>query len=283
MKLAEKYYSNRGVPINEDKEWASNGWYSNRYLLRPEPSAGAEKYLVKEGQQTAYLHYNREVRFYASIGFDRGIYFGNGYTNFPVDVHHCEARSKEYSGRYSNYDFSRTGYFAKKMHSYKNALTANNTGVEYYPFPIMRLADLYLLYAEALNEYSGPGTEVFKYLDLVRARVGLEGVKDSWEKYSNKPQNPNNKETLREIIHQERTIELALEGERFWDIRRWKKINELNEQPLGWNALGETAEDFYRVTVVAPTPVEFSVKDYFWPIKEYELSVNKKLIQNYGW
>jgi hypothetical protein len=284
IKLAEKYYSNHGVPVSEDREWQEKGWYANRYLIRPEPSSGAEKYLVKEGEQTAYLHYNREARFYASIGFDRGIYFGCGYITFPDNVRWLEARGSEYSGRMAAFDHSATGYFAKKMHSYKNTQTFNTTGSpEYYPFPIIRLADLYLLYAEALNEYSGPSEEVFKYIDAVRARAGLEGVRESWEKYSISPQKPNNRETLREIIHQERTIELALEGQRFWDILRWKKISELNEQPLGWNVMGETAEDFYRVTPVAQTTVEFSVRDYLWPIKESEISVNTKLIQNYGW
>ncbi|MDR0700224.1 MAG: RagB/SusD family nutrient uptake outer membrane protein, partial [Tannerella sp.] len=209
MKLVERYYSNHGVPISEDKEWFEQGWYADRYKVRPEPSSGIEKYLVKEGQKTAYLHYNREVRFYASIGFDRGIYFGNGYTTFPDNVKHLEARLGEYSGGYIS-SCSATGFFAKKMHSFKNAVTRETNSVaEDYPFPIIRLADLYLLYAEALNEYSGPSEEVFKYIDSVRARVGLEGVRKSWEKYSTNPQKPNNKETLREIIHQERTIELA--------------------------------------------------------------------------
>ncbi|MDR2384923.1 MAG: RagB/SusD family nutrient uptake outer membrane protein [Tannerella sp.] len=283
MKLVERYYSSHGVPINEDKEWLDKGWYEDRYKVRPEPSSGAEKYLVKEGQKTAYLHYNREVRFYASIGFDRGIYFGSGYYKFPDDVKHCEVFYSEYSGMRGPDYYSVTGYFAKKMHSYKNSQTSSTDVVEYYPFPIIRLADLYLLYAEALNEYSGPSEEVFKYIDAVRARVQLEGVRESWEKYSTNPQKPNNKETLREIIHQERTIELAMEGERFWDIRRWKKISELNEQPRGWNSSGETAEDFYKVITVTETPVEFSIKDYLWPIRESEMSRNTNLIQNYGW
>ncbi|MDR0743318.1 MAG: RagB/SusD family nutrient uptake outer membrane protein [Tannerella sp.] len=283
MKLVERYYSNHGVPIDEDKEWLDKGWYADRHKVRPEPSSGAEKYLVKEGQKTAYLHYNREVRFYASIGFNRGIYFGSGYIKFPEDVKHCETLYNEYSAKRSPEYYSVTGYFAKKMHSYKNSMTSSTDMVEYYPFPIIRLADLYLLYAEALNEYSGPSEDVFKYIDAVRARVQLEGVRESWEKYSTKPQKPNNKETLREIIHQERTIELALEGERFWDIRRWKKISELNEQPRGWNVSGETEEDFYRVIIVAETPVEFSIKNYLWPIRENELIINRNLLQNYGW
>jgi hypothetical protein len=285
LKIVERYYSDRGVPINEDVEWVNNGWYLNRYKVRPEPSSGKEKFLVKEGQRTVYLHYNRDPRFYASIGFDRGIYFGNGYTKFPDNVKHCEFRVREYSGMSSTSEcFSITGYSAKKIHSYRNAVTETTDNVEYYPFPIMRLADLYLLYAEALNEYGGPSEEAFRYLDLVRNRVGLEGVQESWRKYSINPEKPNNKDGLRDIIHQERTIELAFEGERFWDVRRWKKISELNEQPMGWNSLrGETEEDFYTVTSVARTPVQFSVKDYLWPIKEYELSVNGKLVQNYGW
>jgi hypothetical protein len=283
MKLIERYYSSHGVPINEDREWLAEGWYADRYKVRPEPSSGNEKYLVKEGQRTAYMNYNREIRFYASIGFDRGIYFGNQYITFPDDVKHLECRIGEYTGMLLSHSYSITGYYAKKTHSYKNTVTASSFSVVYFPFPIIRLADLYLLYAEALNEYGGPSPEVFKYIDAVRARAGLEGVQVSWEKYSSNPQKPNNKETLRDIIYQERTIELALEGERFWDIRRWKKIDELNEQPLGWNVQSETEEDYYKVVTVSQTPVEFSVRDYLWPIKESELVVNKKLIQNYGW
>jgi hypothetical protein len=284
LKMIEKYYSDNGVPINEDSEWVKNDWYLNRYKVRPEPSSGKEKYLVKEGERTVYLHYKRDPRFYASIGFDRGIYFGNGYTKFPDNVKHCEFRLREYSGMAAGYSYSITGYTTKKMHSYRNAQTSGTDNVEYYPFPIIRLADLYLLYAEALNEYSGPSPEVFKYLDLIRARVGLEGVQESWQKYSVSPDKPNTKDGLRDIIYQERTIELAFEGERFWDIRRWKKISEFNEQPTGWNTMrGETEEEFYTVTLVSPTTVQFSVRDYLWPIKESEMSINRKLVQNYNW
>lgn len=285
LKIVEKYYSENGVPIEEDKDWLSNGWYSNRYKIRPEVSSGKEKYYVKEGQKTVYLHYKREPRFYASIGFDRGIYFGNGYIKFPENVKHCEFCAKEASGMSSTSEcFSITGYSTKKMHSYKNAVTAADNNVEYYPFPVLRLADLYLLYAEALNEFSGPSPEVFHYLDLIRERVGLDGIEESWTNHSISPGKISTKDGVREIIQRERTIELAFEGERFWDLRRWKKIQEFNEQPLGWNTLrGEVQEDFYVVTPVSQSPVQFSVKDYFWPIMEKELTVNNKLLQNYDW
>lgn len=285
LNTVEKFYSSHGVPINEDRDWVQNNWYSQRYEIRPEASSGAEKYYVKEGQKTVNLHYNREPRFYANIGFDRGIYFGNGYNKFPDNVKHCEFCAKEYSGVASASEaFSVTGYGAKKMHSFKDAMTANDYSIEYYPFPIMRMADLYLLYAEALNEYSGPSGEVYKYLDMIRERAGLEGVQASWTKYSISPSKVTTKEGLREIIQHEREIELVFEGQHFWDLRRWKRIQDLNEQPKGWNViLGDTQDLFYTVTSVAQTPVEFSVRDYFWPINEKEISINSNLVQNFDW
>ena len=287
LKLVEKYYSANGVPIREDKDWIDNGWYENRYKVRPEPSSNDEIYLVKEGRKTAYLHFNRELRFYASLGFDQGIYYGNGYYTFPDNVRWTEFFSKKFSGMTSASEcYSITGYAAKKMHCFKNSVTRTDHNVEYYPFPVFRLADLYLLYAEALNEYYGTSAsdECLFYIDQIRDRADLKGVKDSWNQFSLFPDKPNTQDGLREIIRNERTIELAFEGTRFWDIRRWKQIQELNEQPQGWNALnGDVEEDFYNVTVVCQRPVRFTVKDYFWPVSEGEISVNKNLVQNYGW
>jgi len=285
MKMVEKYYSSNGVPIREDVDWYNNGWYDNRYKVRPEPSSGNEIYLVRENQRTVYLHYNREMRFYASIGFDMGIYYGNGYYDFPTDVRWTEFFTKAFSGMSSASEcYSITGFSCKKMHSFKNALNRTTNSVEFYPFPILRLADLYLLYAEALNEYYGPTDEAISYIDQVRSRADLAGVKESWTNYSIYPDKPSTQDGLREIIRNERTIELAFEGQRFWDIRRWKQIQELNEQPAGWNAMtGENEEDFYVVTPVAQRPVAFTVRDYFWPFSESEVSINNNLVQNYGW
>src|SRR6187402_2475871 len=49
-----------------------------------------------------------------------------------------------------------------------------------YPYPEMRLADLYLLYAEALNEAHGPSADVYDYVNRIRARAGLQTVENSW-------------------------------------------------------------------------------------------------------
>ncbi|QZE13277.1 RagB/SusD family nutrient uptake outer membrane protein [Halosquirtibacter laminarini] len=286
IKLIEKYYSENGVPINEDKDWVNNNWYNQRFKLRPEPSNVDERMKVELNKQTVYLHFHREPRFYASLGFDKGVYFGSGYYNFTGEtrnVQYCNFINFGKSGYQGGSGYSITGYSVKKMHSFKDALSHNNSTKKYFSFPIYRLANLYLMYAEALNEYSGPSSEVFKYLDDIRSRAGLQGVKESWTQYSINPTKPDTKDGLRDIIHQERTIELAFEGKRFWDIRRWKKIEVLNEQPRGWNILADNQEEFYKVLNIAVEPVEFGVKDYFWPLKESNLDVNEHLIQNYGW
>lgn len=283
LKIVNKYYSSNGVPLEEDKTWAQNDWYQNRYRVRPEPSSGDEIYHVKEGEQTAYIHYNRDPRFYASLGFDKGIYFGSGYLRFPEDVKHANFINFQVSGYQGGDAYSGTGYNAKKMHSFKNSQQVSQISWEYFPFPVLRLADLYLMYAEALNEAEGPGEEVYYYLDLIRERVGLDGVVESWRNHSTSPDKPLSKDGLRSIIQQERTIELAFEGKRFWDIRRWKQIEVMNEMPLGWNILGENTADFYNVISLSRESLRFTTKDYLWPIRESNLYVNKNLIQNYGW
>ena len=147
---------------------------------------------------------------------------------------------------------------------------------------MLRLGDLYLLYAEAMNEVNGPSPEVFQYLDLIRAKGGLPGVKESWSNFSRNPSKFSKKEGLREIIRRERSIEMAREGERFWDLRRWKDAPlELNKPITGWDVDQEKAEDYYREKVLFNQT--FSLKDYFWPIREHDLIVNKNLVQNPGW
>ena len=284
----EQFYSSNGVPIEEDKDWNTNTWYANRYNIRDTPSEGEEIYRIKEGQKTVYLHYNRETRFYAAVGFDKGIYYGSGYNDFKTNVKHCDFINGAVSGYQGGSGYSATGYAAKKMHNFTNAQSMSAVSTEYYPFPILRLADLYLLYAEALNEAAEeaavPNPDVYEYLDKVRARAGLKGVKESWSDFSTDPSKPETKRGLREIIRRERTIELAFESKRYWDVKRWKQINVMNEPARGWTIEGKTAVDFYQPVVVPSSNMRrLTVKDYFCPIRTDNLFVNDNLIQNYGW
>ena len=87
---------------------------------------------------------------------------------------------------------------------------------------------------------------------------------------------------MREIIQQERLIELAFEGKRFWDLRRWKRAAEILNNPIqGWDRAQNSEIAYYRkVTLFDQT---FGMKDYFWPIREANIDVNRNLVQNIGW
>ncbi|GHT54871.1 hypothetical protein AGMMS49982_20210 [Bacteroidia bacterium] len=294
LRMAELFYSNRGVPIDEDPQYD----YPNRYKTEAAPTD--HRYYVQPGFETAKLHLNREPRFYANLGFDGGVWFGNGSTaattgsriTNPDGTTSWVLRMKkgEDSGNKIGLRYSITGYYPKKASHFETARNSSGQAATAVrsSFPIFRLADLYLLYAEALNESLNAPTanaDVYTYIDLVRERAGLKGVEESWRDYSRLDTKPATQVGMRAIIRQERMIELAFEGKRFWDIRRWKIAADLLNQPIrGWSTLTTTpatTADYYNVLTIE-TP-RFTNKEYLWPIKDADLRSNGNLIQNPGW
>lgn len=269
------FYSNHGVPINEDKEWD----YSGRFEIK---TAGEEdKYNIKEGYQTVAMHFNRDPRFYASTGFDGGIWYGQGKYD-DDNTWHLEGRIGGYTAKQVYNRYSPSGYWPKKVINYLNVIQNSSYSVTSYYFPLMRLADLYLLYAEAANEYQGPGQEVYTYLNKVRERAGLPTVEDAWTQYSRNPSKYQSKEGLREIIQQERRIELIYEAKGLWDLLRWKTAHiELSKPMLGWDLVQSEPELYYRETFIFQR--EFKKRDYFWPIREADIIQNRNLLQSPGW
>jgi hypothetical protein len=152
----------------------------------------------------------------------------------------------------------------------------------------MRISDLYLLYAEAINEAEGPdgpnSDVMFEYIDKVRHRAGLckeGGLKHAWDTYG-RTKKYQSQEGMRQIIQQERMIELVFEGHRFWDVRRWKTATKIYETPIeGWNMKGFDAENFYIPRALYSQ--KFGVRDYFWPIRSSDITQNRNLVQNIGW
>lgn len=277
LKIAELFYTDKGLPIKNDETWN----YSNRFDLKVADTD--ERYNLKEGYTTAQFHFDREPRFYANLGFDGGIWYGQGETNDDSsDLLFVSAKEGEPAAPLVK-RHNVTGYWPKKLVNYETTLgDGQSFTTKNYPWPVMRLADLYLLHAEALNEADGPGAEVFHFIDLVRERAGVPAVEEAWSQYSNSPDKHQTKEGLRGIIHQERMIELAFEGQRFWDLRRWKKATEiLNEPVVGWDLEQSTAEGYYRERLLFQQT--FSSRDYLWPISEEVILANNKLNQNPGW
>ena len=282
LNMVETFYTNNGLPIDEDINWD----YANRYNVTTTAEDDQyHTYYIEDDYSTAKLHLFREPRFYSTIGFDGGKWFSLETTNIE-EIPHLNAKAGAPSGKNGFEIYSITGYFAKKLVHYENIISLQGSTIKGYSFPIIRMADLYLNYAEALNETKdSPDAEVYEYIQRVRHRAGLDIGSDlvaTWSQYSNNPSKPTTKEGMRDIIRQERMIELALEGYRYWDIRRWKLAGDYFSRPIrGWNIYRSDVEGFYEVENIFYR--NFLIKDYLWPISQNELLRNPNLVQNPGW
>lgn len=271
----ELFYTKNGLPINEDKTWD----YRNRYAIKT--GTAEDQYYVHNGYETVNAHFKREPRFYASIGFDGGVWYGNGQLD-PSNAFYIQARGTGYAGPKDVNHTNISGYWAKKMVNY---LTVYGTQLSYadFHYPLMRLSDLYLMYAEALNEQGKGYAEVLPYIDVVRKRAKIPTIAEAWTaQLSTSPSKYANQAGLRQIIHQERRIELAFESIPGWDLRRWKELQGVMASPMqGWSIYEDQALVYYRPrTLFVPV---FNTKDYLWPIKGKNLPVNPNLVQNPFW
>ncbi len=137
---------------------------------------------------------------------------------------------------------------------------------------MMRLPDVWLMYAEATNEVSGPTSAAYDLVDKIRTRSGLPVLNRG--AFASKA-------TFFDAIEQERIVELAAEGSRFFDIRRWKKVEQIWPQPNGYpiyNTWNEFVRDEFRNAV----PRDFE-RYYLFQIPPTEIANNPKLIQNEPW
>jgi hypothetical protein len=274
------------VPIEEDANWG----YDSRYEVVQTPLLDSNgdnyhKYYIEDNYSTSKLHTFREPRFYSTLGFDGGKWFSLETENINF-IPHLDSKAGAPSGKQGFEIYSITGYFAKKLVHYENIISLQGSTIKGYSFPIIRLSDLYLMYSEALNETKEvPDSEVYEHIQKVRHRAGLDIDSDlvsTWSSYSNNPNKPLTKNGMRSIIQQERMIELALEGHRYWDIKRWKLADDYFNRPIkGWNIFKSDVESFYEVKNIFSR--KYLKRDYLWPISQNELLRNPNLVQNPGW
>jgi hypothetical protein len=258
------YYTHNGLPLDVDPE-----------------TKGKNLWVYSPNYQTALINLNREPRFYASIAYDGGTYeFGN-----KIYAMHCLTGQGQ--GYIAGNEFcSESGYFSKKfVHPYLSSYDSiKKTYTAYeYPTPILRLAEMYLNYAEADFEYNGNlSNEGLGYLNQIRQRAGLPTLQDSWSIVGGLP---TSGQSLREIIHTEREIEMLMETRRYYDLRRWKTAEiELNKQINSWTIRSKTTAGFYTVGPMYELGIRtFYPKNYLLPIPLNDMNVNTNLVQNPGW
>lgn len=285
LKIAEQFYTKHGIPIKNDLDWTGKDVFA---LKEGTPD---HAFYLKEGYTTIELNFNREPRYYSSLGFDGGTWLTtmpNVSTNVqPDDMNTVQCRLNGVHGKTSSEYGPNTGIFPKKLFPYECVFTAKDqfTGW-WYPWPTIRLSDVYLLYAECINEVEGPNgfhsKQLFDALNAIRDRAGIPDVKQAWDNYSNNPGYYNTQIGMRSIIHQERLIELCFESQRFWDLRRWMEAPvEYQKGIYGFHITSMSPEDYYVKTFLAEQ--SFGLKDYFWPIPTSYLELNRNLVQNLGW
>ena len=273
LRIAELFYTENGLPIDQDLTYD----FQNRFNTAT--VSASQNYQAQYGTTTAKLNLNREPRFYSSLGFDRG------YNRTWGNLWQLRMKKGENHGRIANSDdYLITGYALKKLVHPDSEGDAYNKIVT-YAWPMIRLSELYLNYAEAINESTGPNQDAYDALNAVRERAGILLVEDAWSNASISA--TLNKHTtqdgFREIIKQERLIELSFEGNRYNDIRRWKQAEQYFNSPVfGWSVDETSVSGYYNITQVGIRSFN-SPRDYFHPISINEITINPNLTQNLGW
>lgn len=240
----------------------------------------------------ARMHDNREMRFYATIGFNHCLWPGTSYTGTNNDLKNVEVRyySDGNAGPPANYavDYNHSGYTCKKYVHPEDNLSSGGS-IKPKSFPIFRYAEILLNYAEALNELDGSYSEygitvagrdegeILNAFNQVRYRAGLPGL----------TQLPS-REDMRDLIKRERRIEFVCEGHRYHDLRRWGDAYDAYNRPvLGMNIKVRESqrEAFYTITTLNDDKARryFDYKNYFCPLPKGALDKNDKLVQNPGW
>ncbi len=172
-----------------------------------------------------------------------------------------------------------TGYYLKK-HLYTTLVNLDPTAKSKakHSYGRIRWTEIFLSYAEAANEVMGPdakgeyGMSAYDIVKRIRQRCGI--VNDEYLESIK-----SDKEKMRELIRNERRLELCFENQRFYDIRRWKM--PLNEPIYGMKITGEGSARKYEKVIVA-TP-NYGEHQYYGALPYTETLKYSNLTQNTGW
>lgn len=239
------------------------------------------------------MYNNREARFYASIGFS-GSYWpmtsstSSGYYNQTIEYYFDSPNGK--GSVSSPVDFPITGYVIKKYIHPSDAWGGTNNRRMDKAFPIIRYAEILISYAEALNNLTSSHVveldgeqynvsrnmeDVKKAFNPIRYRAGLPGIRGN-----------EDKTTIQNLIQKERMIEFLFENRRYYDVRRWGILEQVESEPIrGMNIEGSRDVYFNRVI---PNTSRIGARIVnkrlaFLPLPLNEIRLLPSLDQNPGW
>ncbi|GAP72193.1 RagB/SusD domain-containing protein [Candidatus Symbiothrix dinenymphae] len=281
-KTLERYYTRNGLPLNEDVSFDDKTKFDIIKTPAPaDPNFDEYRGILQTNVDIIKLYMDRELRFYANVGITGG-YWRAYSTRLPTTFFFNELGGRRGSPADNHFW---TGIGAQKQIHW-DSKAGYIQGVVAVPTPIIRLADLYLMKAEALNEtLDKPDQEVWDAINIVRLRAGIPTVEAAYTGSSVTTaafEKHLTKTGMRAIVAHERKVEFAFEGHIFWDMIRTKHaIDEFNAPVTGWNVTGANAKDFFNLSVKQQR--RFNLRDCLWPLPTEELNKNTELIQNPGW
>lgn len=228
-----------------------------------------EEWALNAGQYAASLDKRFSLNVYAN-----GMNFAD--SNVPLDIAIGGKDSESFSEK-----ATRTGFYLAKFLATKAKMltpTAGSNSTHYYP--LLRVMELFMNYAEAANEAWGPisseqGAKTSKdIISDIRSQAG--GITN--DKYL--ADMSGSKENFRKLIQNERRVEFAFENHRYFDMRRW--LLPLNEDVYGVK-ITKDEDGYTEYSKFTVEPRKFEVKNYYFPLPYTELKKNSNLINNLGW
>lgn len=261
QELVDDFFMIDGRTIDESPMYSEQGF----------STAGEDK----SGQTepgTYRMWINREPRFYQTVFYQgRRWHMSNNVIKFHQGTGNDNSHSRH----------PHTGYLMYKRASRSVSHIGTHAKSEYRPSFIFRLAEFYLLYAEALNEVDPNDPRILEYIDKVRERAGIPKLADI------KPEIQGDQVAQREAIRREMRVELCTEGQRYFNVRRWMIAeNSVGGGGQGGNFYGmnmdaEVEENFYQRTLQEVRAWDRAM--YLYPIPQDEINKSTKLVQNPGW
>ena len=202
---------------------------------------------------------NRDARLGATILMNMAPFKGKKVATYP-----------EGADASPNPNATKTGYYLRKfLNEDVNIQTGGSSSG--HVVPLFRLAEIYLNYAEALNECDPTNPDIVLYLNKVRNRASLPNV------------SALSQEQMRAVIQHERRVELAFEEHRSWDVRRWKIASSTLGAPLMGVQIERKPLGGYTYMPVKVEQRVFQPKMYWYPIPQSEVLKLKQWKQNNGW
>ena len=279
-------------PVCKEAGYDVNGWvenYQQTIDVDPQWATPFKAHATTVG---------RDARYYCNF-VPNGFWWPSSVTNSGGPVRFTCYNSPEATSPYSPTDAcNRVGYVWRRLYKAGNPLkdlTADYQSMRYI-YPAFRLAEVYLTYAEACNEMTARNSaEAIRYIDLVRARVGLNGLKEAYPEidFDNAEGistvgdvSRTGKEWLRWMILQEKMCEFAFEGQRHYDaMRRMLALDEYNTENWTLHVTADNYEDSYtrvKDDYIGGRSV-FSARDYLFPFGSAQLAEMTNFTPNPGW